>query len=141
VILGSIAVNQVAVGSAVNTIAGDPDFLFNGSELSLGDGANGAAALENTGQLYSQIASQASDANLHLINVAGAGDVEAKLLNNDKLAWTGGAGYTFDTAITTGALTYPTADSTSGYVVTTNGSGVLSLQPVTGDDTLAWLGL
>ena len=34
-------------------------------------------------------------------------------------------------ALTVNALTYPTTDATSGYVVTTNGAGVLSLQPST----------
>ena len=61
-------------------------------------------------------------------------------LNSNDITGTGNVNIT-GTVTATGAtiasLTYPTSDGTSGQVLTTNGSGTLSFQPVTETDPSA----
>lgn len=131
-IVGAIAANQVAVGSAANTIAGDPNFLFNGSELSLGNGANGAVSFINSGTVYAQIAAQSSGPNFQAVNVSGGATVNGTVLDNDRYAMTGAAGYTWDAALISPSLTTPalgtpasgTLTSCTGLPISTGVAGL-----------------
>jgi hypothetical protein len=63
------------------------------------------------------------------INDAGTGSLKLQSGNNDRIV--------VDSNVTIQGLVYPSSDGTSGQVLTTNGSGTLSFQPVTETDPSA----
>jgi hypothetical protein len=63
------------------------------------------------------------------INDAGTGSLKLQSGNTDRIV--------VDSNVTIQGLVYPSSDGTSGQVLTTNGSGTLSFQPVTETDPSA----
>jgi hypothetical protein len=63
------------------------------------------------------------------INDAGTGSLKLQSGNIDRIV--------VDSNVTIQGLVYPSSDGTSGQVLTTNGSGTLSFQPITETDPSA----
>lgn len=105
---------------------------INGLNFPTSDGTNGQVLTTNGSGVWT------------FQTPAGGGNVSGPLLSTDKAVcrWSGTTGQVIQNSLATlsdagfltvtgfknGALTFPAVDGTSGQVVTTNGSGVLTLQ-------------